>query len=524
MSGANAMTMGDILRRTAGRVPDKTALILDDTSLTYDQLNRRVNRLAHALVELSLQKGDRVAVLTHNCIEFYEIYLACCKTGGVLMPVNNLLRERELVRDMGYVKPRFLFYQAEFSEMVSKVMGQAPSLEMGVCLGPPAIPGHREYEQIMDGQSEGEPVAAVEEDDLMSIFLTSGTTGRPKGAMRTHRQNCLNALSAAVELGLTPDDRVLLLFPFYHVTFEDRFCHLLRGNTIVIRREGSFRAPEVLELLAKHRITICQFVPTMINTMLQEKNLEDFDLSSLRLILYAAAPMPVELLKIALQRFQCGFMQFYGQTETGPMTTVLRAEEHRLATQEDLDRLASCGRPSLLFEVRLVDPNDQAVPVGQVGELTVRSEAMTKGYWELPEETEKLLKGGWLHTGDFARQDEAGFVYIVDRKNDMIISGGKNIYPREVEEVLYSHPAVLETSVIGVPDPHWGESVKAVVVLKPEASATEEELIAFCKTNLASYKKPRTIEFRETLPKSATGKILKRMLREEFWQGRDRKV
>jgi len=518
------MTMGDVLRRTAGRVPDKTALILDDASLTYDQLNRRVNRLAHALQELSLQKGDRVAVLTHNCLEFYEIYLACCKTGGVLTPVNNLLRERELSRDMDYVRPRFIFYQAEFSELVSKVMSQAPSLEMGICLGPLSVTGHLEYEQILDGQSDWEPAIAVEEDDLMSIFLTSGTTGRPKGAMRTHRHNCLNALAGAVELGLVPEDRVLLLFPFFHVTFEDRFCHLLRGNTIVIRREGSFRAPEVLGLLARYRISICQFVPTMINTMLQEKKLEDHDLSSLRLILYAAAPMPVELLKVALKRFQCGFMQFYGQTETGPMTTVLRPEDHRLATQEDLDRLASCGRPSLLFEVRLVDANDQEVPVGQVGELTVRSEAMTKGYWELPEETDKLLAGGWLHTGDFARQDEAGFVYIVDRKNDMIISGGKNVYPREVEEVLYSHPAVLETSVIGVPDPHWGESVKAVVVLKSEASATEEELIAFCKTNLASYKKPRTIEFRETLPKSATGKILKRMLREEYWQGCDRKV
>jgi acyl-CoA synthetase (AMP-forming)/AMP-acid ligase II len=518
------MTMGDILRRTAGRTPDKTALILEEQSLTYDQLNRRVNRLAHALLGMSLAKGDRVAVFTHNCIEFYEIYLALCKTGGVLVPVNNLLREQELARDLAYVRPRFIFYQAEFAAMVAKVMDRTPSLEKAVRLGPAADSAHLDYERLLAEQSEREPEVAVDENDLMSIFLTSGTTGRPKGAMRTHRHNCLNALAGAVELGLMPDDRVLLLFPFFHVTLEDRFCHLLRGNTIVIRREGSFNAAEVLGLLARHRITICQFVPTMINSMLQEKDIEGYDLGALRLILYAAAPMPVELLKLALARFKCGFMQFYGQTETGPMTTVLRPEDHRLALAGDVGRLASCGQPSLLFETRLVDAQDREVPVGEVGELTVRAEAMTQGYWELPAETDKLLAGGWLHTGDFARRDAEGFVYIVDRKNDMIISGGKNIYPREVEETLYGHSSVLEASVIGVPDPHWGESVKAVVVLKPGMAATAEELIAFCKANLASYKKPRTIEFREALPKSATGKILKRLLRDEYWRGRERNV
>lgn len=518
------MNMGEVLRRTVGRVPDKTALILDDQSLTYDQLNRRVNRLAHALLEMDLQKGDRVAVLTHNSIEYYEIYLALCKAGGVMVPFNNLLRERELVRDMAYVRPRFLFYQSEFGPMAAKVMAKTGSLEKAVCLGTLADADHLDYERLMEGQSEAEPDVEVDENDLMSIFLTSGTTGRPKGAMRTHRHNCLNALAGAVEMGLTPDDTVLLLFPFFHVTLEDRFCHILRGNTIVIRREGSFDAAEVLGLLERQRISICQFVPTMINTMLQEKDIEKYDLSNLRLILYAAAPMPVELLKLALQRFKCGFMQFYGQTETGPMTTVLRPEDHRMETDEDVERLSSCGRPSILFEVRLADIQGKEAAAGEVGELMVRSEAMTKGYWELPEETALLHGTGWLHTGDYARQDAKGYVYIVDRKNDMIISGGKNIYPREVEEILYSHPAVLEASVIGVPDPHWGEAVKAVVVLKDFAEATEEELIAHCKANLASYKKPRSIDFREALPKSATGKILKRLLRDEYWEGRERKI
>ncbi len=518
------MSMKEMLRMTAGRVPDKTALIMGEKSLTYEQLNHRINRLAHALLDMSLQQGDRVAVLTHNSIEYYEIYLALCKIGGVMVPFNNLLREQELYRDFEYIRPRFIFYEAEFAGMVEKQMGRIDSLESAICIGPVVSQNHKGYEALFQGQSDAEPDVAVSEESLMSIFLTSGTTGKPKGVMRTHRHNFLNALAGAIEMSLHPDDRVLLLFPFYHVTLEDRFCHFLLGNTIVIRRAGSFDACQVLELLSRHRITLCQFVPTMINTLLQEKSIEKYDLSALRLILYAASPMPVNLLKQALKRFNCGFMQFFGQTETGPMTTVLRPEDHLIESEAGQQRLGSCGRAALNFEVRVVDEADREVPLGDVGELVVRGEAMTIGYWKLPEETGRLLKGGWLHTGDFARQDKDGFVYIVDRKNDMIISGGKNIYPREVEEVLYGHPAVLETTVIGVPDAHWGESVKAIVVLKQGMTATADELISFCKENMASYKKPSTVEFRDGLPKSPTGKILKRILRDEYWKGHNRNI
>ncbi len=518
------MSMKDVLRMTAGRMPDKIALIMGEKSLTYKELNHRVNRLAHAMLDMSLQYGDRVAVLTHNSIEYYEIYHALCKVGAVMVPFNNLLREQELYRDFEYIRPRFIFFEAEFAGMADKLMGRIGSLESAICIGPAISPNHKCYEELTQGKNDAEPEVAVRDEDIMSIFLTSGTTGKPKGVMRTHRHNYLNALAGAIEMSLHPDDRVLLLFPFYHVTLEDRFCHFLLGNTIVIRREGSFDARQVLELLSRHRITICQFVPTIINTLIQEKSIEQYDLSALRLILYAASPMPVNLLKQALKRFNCGFMQFFGQTETGPMTTVLRPEDHLLNSEAGQQRLGSCGRSALDFEVRIVDEADHEVPPGAVGELVVRGEAMTIGYWELPEETGRLLKGGWLHTGDFARQDKDGFVYIVDRKNDMIISGGKNIYPREVEEVLYSHPSVLETTVIGVPDTHWGESVKAIVVLKEGTSATADELISFCKEQLASYKKPSTVEFNDALPKSPTGKILKRILRDKYWEGHDRKI
>ena len=518
------MAMKDVLRTTATRLPNKTAFIMGDTAITYEWFNRRVNRLAHAMLEMGLQKGDRVAVLVHNSIEFFEIYMALCKIGGVMVPINNLLREKELLRDFSYLKPRYVFFDAEFLNSAEILMVQIDSLEGSVGIGSFSSSDHKHYEAIFEGQSDAEPEVDVHEDDLMSIFLTSGTTGSPKGVMRTHRHNYINALAGAVEIGLRPDDRALLLFPFYHVTLDDQFCHLLRGATIVIRREGNFNAQEVLALISRQRITICHFVPTMINALLQGDNIEQYDLSAFRLALYAAAPMPVDLLQKALKRMPCGFMQFYGQTETGPLTTVLRSEDHLDRSDAGIKRLASCGRPALHFEVRLLDEEGQEVSPGEVGELVVRGEAMSTGYWELPEENKELIKGGWLHTGDYAMQDDYGYIYIVDRKHDMIISGGKNIYPSEIEEVLYKHPAVLETSVIGVPDDHWGESVKAAVVLKEGEEVTSKELIAFCRKNLASYKKPRSVEFFDDLPKSPTGKILKRELRDEYWMDLDRKI
>jgi len=309
------------------------------------------------------------------------------------------------------------------------------------------------------------------------------------------------------------------------VTWEDNMRHVLMGNTIVIRKEGSFDPREVLDILSGEKISVCQFVPTMISSMLQSEDIEKVDLSCFRMLPYAASPMPVELLKKTIKRFKCQFTQFYGQTETGPLITALRPGDHVLeGSERQLAKLASAGKPVLNYEVRIVDQDGKDVRPGQVGEIIVRSESMTAGYWKLPEETAKAIKGGWLYTGDFGRFDEDGYVYIVDRKNDMIISGGKNIYPREIEEVLYRHDAVLEAAVIGVPDDHWGESVRALVVLKPGKKATEDDIIAFCRENLASYKKPRWVEFRQELPKNPTGKILKRFIREEYWKGRDKKV
>ncbi len=518
------MSVGNILRRSAFKYPEKHAVVFGNRQITYAELNRRVNCVANSLLDLGLKKGDRVAVLSHNCPEFIELYFASAKAGSVFVPINNLLKQRELTEVFEYIKPRFLIFDEDFSETIRSIIPALKCIEFPIALHGESA-DFKQYEDLVDRGEEKEPNAQVADNDLVSIFLTSGTTGRPKGAMRTHRDDLINAMTCAIEAGIRYDDRALLLFPFYHITYIDNMRHFLMSNTIVIRKQGGFNAKEVLGLLSREEITVCQFVPTMINVMLQEESLEQYDLSRFRLLMYAASPMPLELLKKAIKRFQCKFIQFYGQTESGPCTTALRPEDHVIeGTEAQLSRLASAGRAVVDYEVAIVDEQGNRTPVGEVGEIVIRGEAMTKGYWDLPHETAATIRDGWLHTGDFGKFDKENYVYIVDRKNDMIISGGKNIYPREIEEVIYSHEAVLETAVIGVPDDYWGESVKAFVVLKNGMNATEEEIINLCKSTIASYKKPRSVEFLPQLPKSPTGKILKRVIREPYWNGHERRV
>jgi long-chain acyl-CoA synthetase len=519
------MPMGDIIRRSALRSPEKTAFILGNDRITYREFNDRVNRLAKTLLEMGLKKGDMVAVLLHNSPQFFEIYYASAKIGAIFVPINNLLRPNELSQILGYLEPRTLFFDPEYEQMIGSFRDGETTTEFFIGLEGTLSSSFKHYDDLIEKGTPEEPEILISDDDIMSIFLTSGTTGLPKGAMRTHRHAYIECLAGAIELGLHYEDRALMVFPFYHVTWEDNMRHVLMGNTIVIRKEGSFNPREVLDILSREKITVCQFVPTMISAMLQIEGVEEYDLTHFRLLTYAASPMPVALLKRAMKKFKCQFMQLYGQTESGPLTTVLRPEDHVLhGSEAQMARLASAGRPILTYEVRIVDKDGKDVAPGEIGEIIVRSECMTVGYWNLPEETSKTIKEGWLYTGDFGRFDEEGYVYIVDRKNDMIISGGKNIYPREIEEVLYKHDAILEAAVIGVPDEHWGESVKALVVLKPGKEESEEGIIAFCKENLASYKKPRTVEFRRELPKNPTGKILKRLIRDEYWKGGERKV
>jgi long-chain acyl-CoA synthetase len=517
----SAMTVGEMLTRNANKFPTKTALVFEDISLDFKTLNERVSRLANALIKKGLKKGDRIGVLVHNCYQFIEIYFATAKTGGIFCPYNNHLKQWEIKDIIDYSNPRFLFVDSDYSEMISALRTELNSVESFICLQKTYHNFMEDYETIIAQEEICEPGIRVLEDDVQSIIFTAGTTGKPKGAMRTHRHLLSDAIASAIDLKVGYDEKVLITFPMYHVACEDNIVrHSFLPNTIYIKKEGGFNPAEVLEYISKERISRCQFVPTMIHSLIQVPDVGKYDLSSLKLILYAGSSMPVELLKKALTIFPCGFAQMYGQTESGPFTTVLRPEDHILdGTEKSVARLASSGKPALNYEIRIVDENDDDVPIGEVGEIIGRSEAMTIGYWQMPEATAEKLKNGWLHTGDLGRFDEDGYVYIVERKNDMIISGGVNVYPREIEEILYKHPAVSEASVIGLPDEHWGEVVKAVIVLKKGAIATEAEIIEFCGKHLAGFKKPKTIDFWEELPKSSTGKLLKKDIRKHYENG-----
>ena len=512
------MTVGEMLTRNANKFPGKKALVSEDVSLDFKALNERVNRLANTLIKKGLKKGDRIGVLVHNCHQFIEIYFAAAKTGGIFCPYNNHLKQREIKDIILYSAPRFLFVDPDFSQMTSGMKPELISVETFICLKKPDLSFMEEYESILAQGDTGEPETRVLEDDVQSIIFTAGTTGKPKGAMRTHRHLLSDAVASAIDLKVGYDEKVLITFPMYHVACEDNIVrHSFLPNTIYIKKEGGFNPAEVLEYIAKEQISRAQFVPTMIHSLIQVPDVGKYDLSSLKLILYAGSSMPVELLKQAITVFPCGFAQMYGQTESGPFTTFLRPEDHILdGTEKSVARLASSGRPALNYEIRIVDENGNDVPLGEVGEIIGRSEAMTIGYWQMPEATAEKLKNGWLHTGDLGRFDEDGYIYIVERKNDMIISGGVNVYPREIEEVLYKHPAVSEASVIGLPDEHWGEVVKAVIVLKKGASVTEADIIEFCGKHLAGFKKPKSVDFWEELPKSSTGKLLKKDIREVF--------
>lgn len=511
------MTIGDLLSRNAGKFPGKLA-IFDDYghALTYGELNERVNRLASFLVKSGLKKGDRIGVLVHNCAQFVELYFAAAKTGGVFCPYNNHLKAVELKDLIDYSGPRFLFLDEDFEPVIAGIRPELSSVEYYVCLQ--ERDRYLSYERVIaDGQPD-EPEVRPGEDDTISIIFTSGTTGRPKGAVRTHRHLMSNAAAGVIELKVGYDERVLISFPIYHVAGEDNIVrHTFMPNTLYIKREGGFDPEDVLRYISRNRITRCQMVPTMIHSLLQVGNIDEFDLSSLSLFIYSAAPMPVELLKAALRVFPCGFVQLYGQTEGGPLTAVLKPEDHILdGSERERARLASTGKAVVNCEIRVVDEADRDVGTGETGEIILRSEAIMKEYWRMPQETEEKLKNGWLHTGDLGRLDDQGYLYIVERKNDMIISGGVNVYPREIEEVLYRHPAVSEASVVGIPDEHWGEVVKAVIVLKDDAQATESEIKEFCGRYLAGYKKPKSVDFWEELPKSSHGKILKKEIRAAY--------
>ncbi len=512
------MNIGLLLSKSAVVYPEKLSIVYGEDETTYEHLNNRVNGLVNALLELGVKHGECVATWQSNCPQLIESLFACFKTGIVSVPMNARLHPREISYIVNHSESRAIIFEEKFKDSIITVEKDIPFVEHFICLSNPSKE-MLDYEKLILEHSSEESCIDVHPDDLAWLFYTSGTTGKPKGAMLTHRNLMVMAMNFYADLyPLQPEDIVFHAAPLTHGSGLYILPALAKGATNIIFRPSSFDPELIFETIEREKITVFAFLtPTMIKMLMSSPEIDNYDLSSLKCIIYGGAPMYVEDLKETVRKFGRILVQLYGQGEAPMTLTYLRKEDHITEGPPDqLERLSSAGIARTDLEVKIFDGNDNELQPDEMGEIVARGEVVMKGYFKNPTATEETLRNGWLHTGDIGYVDKRGYVFIKDRKKDLIISGGANIYPREVEDVILRHPAVHEVAVIGVSDPLWGESVKAFIVLKKNKDATDQEIINFCKEQIASYKKPKSVDFIEELPKSAYGKILKRKLKEEY--------
>ena len=512
------LTFADVLDRVASRYPHKTAVKFEDTSYTYAQLRARVDGLAGALIAMGVRKGDRIAVLAPNCHQYLELYLVCTLMGAILVPLNTRLNSQELQATLDDSEPVALVVEGDFQDCFEGLRPRLSSVRHLLHIGRP-FHGSQGYEELAsrDVTYTGARASA---EDVNCILYTGGTTGFPKGAMLTNGGWIANTVNGLPALGATQDDVNLVVTPLFHTAAVwPALMHLYVGGTSVITR--GFDAKDALEVIERERITFSHPVLSQVVALLEEPGVDGYDLSSLRTI-QCTMSLPIPAFRRALKVFGNIVVPGYGLTEAGPMASLMPRSEMESWTAAGKDgpsvpsRYGSSGVALPNVEIRLVDDAGQEVPRGEVGEIAVRSRSLMKGYWKKPEASAEALRDGWLWTGDMARMDEEGFLYFVDRKNGMIKTGGESVYPKEVEDAILSHPAVLEVAVFGVPDAKWGETVKAVVALRQGATATERSLIEHCRRRIASYKKPTSIDFIEALPRNPSGKVIKSELRAKY--------
>jgi fatty-acyl-CoA synthase/long-chain acyl-CoA synthetase len=504
----------DFLASHAESLPSKPAVILGDTTLDFATLNRRANRAANLLKSLGCEASDRVAIMSFNSIMGFEIANGVRRSGMVVVPVNYRLRGLEIAYVLIDSGARVVVAGPEHVDAVAAAQPEVTGHPSFIAAGDRAPEGWLSYRALMDSAAETPSGDSVGDGLLASMIYTSGTTGHPKGAWRPNGVNVANVLQIISIFELSQSDVHLLCGPGYHsaVAFFSTL-HQLLGATVVV--QPKFAADEALDLIQRHRVSTTFMAPTLLQRLVDAQRDRPRDVSSLRAILLGAAPCPYELKVRAEAVFGKVVWEFYGATETG-INTVLRPEDQ-------LRKPGSCGTAVPGQEIRLVGQDGAEVPDGEPGEFMVRNTWLAE-YYHRPEATDRSLHDGFFSVGDVAYRDAEGYYYICDRRIDMIISGGVNIYPAEVEAVLHAHPAVMDAAVIGVPDEQWGESVKAVVQLRPGVKATEAELIAFCDERLAGYKKPRSIDFVDELPRDAAGKLLKRTIREPYWASTGRRI
>ncbi len=511
------LVVGDALRASARSLPDKIAFIFKDRRITYADFEERVNRLANGLLAKGYQPGDHIAIMGFNCIEYFEILFAIGKAGMVAVPISFRFVGPEIIHIVNHSDSRALIYETQFKDIISNVRDDFEKVGEGdtIAFGGQGRSDDTVYEDLLADSSPEDPEIRIDETSTWYIGYTSGTTGRPKGAMRSHRANILLVMNTG---HFTPDTVNLMIMPIFHSnSIWFGLGGVFNGATTYIYPSGGFDPREILEIIQREKITFSSMVPTMYSLILMVEDKERYDISSLNTILCSSAPLMTQTKKMILDFFKnVELHEGYGATETGGVTGLHPKDMYR--------KIRSCGKAAPFCRIRILDADGNDCKAGEVGELFAITTGMFEGYYNQPDVNAKAFRGEYVSVGDMAMMDEEGFYYIVDRKHDMIISGGENVYPTEVDDVLAQHPKVQQAAVIGVPDEKWGEAVKAVVVPVSGVNITEEEIIAYTKEHLAAYKCPKSVDFWESLPLNPMGKILKRKIRDKYWEGRDVKI
>jgi long-chain acyl-CoA synthetase len=517
------MNLTHALRRSATLFPERTATIFADRRRGWMQVQDRVARLGAALTSLGVRDGDRIAVLALNSDRYFEIYYAALWAGAVIVPLNTRWAIPEHVYALDDSGPEILFVDANFADVVDQLAAQRPLRHVIFADDGETPPSMVSYERLIDEHAPADDKSG-QDHALVAIFYTGGTTGRSKGVMLSHYSLMSNHLCSVATVPMKSDQIFLHAAPMFHLADACMVygVTLLGGTHAIV---PSFTPQNVVDAISRERVTDVLLVPTMLGMVREYVQQHGGDLSSVTALMYGASAISETLVRQVMELFpNAALKQAYGQSELSPIATLLTPEHHRLALKGK-DWLRSAGQPMVGVDVRIVDPAMRSVPTGAVGEIAVRSPGAMLGYWNQPELTAQTIIDGWLRTGDAGYMDEDGFLYVVDRVKDMIISGGENVYSAEVENALASLPGLAECAVIGVPDKKWGERVHAIIRLAGDACADEAAVIAHCKTLIADFKCPRSVEFRsDRLPMSAQGKILKSELRKPYWDTRERNV
>jgi len=514
----------DFLSISSAICPDRDCVVFEGKRYTYSQVNERSNRLANALLGLGVKKGDRVAIIQVNCSQYLETYYAVAKIGGILVPLNFRAKEDELGYMLTNAEAVALFIGDRYVDMVKSMRPQLASVRNYISIDG-KNPGMLYYEDVISSASPDDVITEVDDNDTTILMYTAGTTGRPKGVPLTHNSFAFYVLENVDPASPDVEEKNLLTVPLYHVAgVQAMLAAVYGGRTLVMMRQ--FEVKEWMDMVQQEKTSRAMLVPTMLKRVIDNPDFDKYDLSSLRVITYGAAPMPFEVIKKAIEVMpNVRFINAFGQTETASTITMLGPEDHIISgtqaeKEKKLKRLASSiGRPMSDVEVRIINEEGKELPLGEVGEIVARGPRVMSGYWKDDEKTAKAFtKDGWLHTKDTGYMDDEGYIYLAGRADDMIIRGGENISPEEVENALYSYPKIEEAAVIGVPDPDWGQEVMAVVVLKKGEKATPEEIKECCRQKLSSFKKPNFVVFVDELPRNPMGKVLKRVLREKYAQ------